>query len=146
MSYLEEIFNNLWIEKYPQIELKRQYKHIPKRRFRADFAHLPSKTIIEIQGGRWIKGGHTSGKGLESDCEKTLISASQGWIILPLVDSMITDESIETIYSIIKERENILNGYYKILPKRRSTRTNKSTQKRRRNRPQSYQQCNYTSR
>ena len=139
MSYLEEIFNNLWIEKYPQIELKRQYKHIPKRRFRADFAHLPSKTIIEIQGGRWIKGGHTSGKGLESDCEKTLISASQGWIILPLVDSMITDESIETIYSIIKERENILNGYYKIVPKRRTSRANKNTQKRHNNRLKSNQ-------
>ena len=118
-SKLEELFEIEWQLKYPNIQLIPQYKVLPKRKFKIDFAHLPSKTGIEIQGGRWIKGGHTSGNGMFTDCEKSLLCAQYGWLIIPIVDKMISEEYIEIIYSVISER-NILLGYYHELSGRNS--------------------------
>ena len=118
-SKLEELFEIEWQLKYPNIQLIPQYKVLPKRKFKIDFAHLPSKTGIEIQGGRWIKGGHTSGNGMFTDCEKSLLCAQYGWLIIPIVDKMISEEYIEIIYSVIRERE-ILLGYYHELSGRNS--------------------------
>lgn len=136
MSKLEDLFAQLWVEKYPNIDLVSQYKLIPNRRFLADFVHLESKVAIEIQGGRWIKGGHTTGRGMLADCEKAVLAASLGWIVLPLVDKMLTDEYLEIVYQIIKSRgkSNVaINNLSQIKPV--STDTNKSTPKRRRRRP-----------
>ena len=108
-SKLEELFESEWQLTDPEIQLVPQYKVVPDRKFRIDFAHLPSKTGIEVQGGRWIKGGHTSGKGIFKDCEKSLSCAEIGWLILPIVDSMITKEYIIKIYSVIKARQHLLN-------------------------------------
>ena len=79
MSKLEDLFAQLWVEKYPNINLISQYKLIPNRQFLADFAYLESKVAIEIQGG-WIKGGHTTGRELLADCEKSVLAASLGCI------------------------------------------------------------------
>lgn len=110
-SKLEELFEIEWQLKYPRIQLIPQYKILPDRKFKIDFVHLPSKTGIEVQGGRWIKGGHTSGNGMFTDCEKSLLCAGIGWLIIPIVDKMICEEYIEKIYSVIEQREHLL-GYY----------------------------------
>ena len=110
-SKLEELFEIEWQLKYPTVQLIPQYKVLPNRRFKIDFAHLPSKTGIEVQGGRWIKGGHTSGNGMFTDCEKSLLCAQHGWLIIPIVDKMICEEYIYKIYSVIEQREHLL-GYY----------------------------------
>ena len=135
MSKLEDLFAQLWVEKYPNVDLISQFKTIPKRRFRVDFAHLRSKVAIEIQGGRWLKGGHTTGKGMYADCEKAVLSASLGWLVLPIVDQMINDDYLEIIYNIIKLRETSNVGISLLsetTPGR--TKTGKSLQNRRRNR------------
>lgn len=113
-SKLEELFESEWQLTYPEIQLVPQYKVVPDRKFRIDFAHLPSKTGIEVQGGRWIKGGHTSGNGMFTDCEKSLLCAEIGWLIIPIVDKMISEEYIEKIYSVIRERDTLLGFYYGI--------------------------------
>jgi|GEM_PF-1159052 hypothetical protein len=111
-SKLEELFEIEWQLKYPTLQLIPQYKVLPNRKFKIDFAHLSSKTGIEVQGGRWIKGGHTSGNGMFSDCEKSLLCAQHGWLIIPIIDKMISEEYIEIIYSIIKQRTLLLRYYY----------------------------------
>lgn len=105
MSYLEENFLLLWEAKFPEKKLVRQKKIIPRRRFAFDFAEEESKVAIEIQGGIWITSGHTSGTGVTSDCEKSILAAREGWIVLPLVDSMISDEYLEIINKIIENRK-----------------------------------------
>jgi hypothetical protein len=56
-SRLETRFLLLWrsIDGPP---LEREFRFHPKRRWRADFAHLPSRSLIEIEGGIWIQGRH----------------------------------------------------------------------------------------
>lgn len=58
-----------------------EFRFCETRRFRADFAFVDRMILVEIEGGGWLgaKGGHTSGKGLERDCEKASIAASLGY-------------------------------------------------------------------
>ena len=66
----------------------------------ADFAHLPSRTLIEIEGGIWIRGRHTTPRGFTADAEKYLEAALAGWRVLRLVDQQIKAPMIERIISL----------------------------------------------
>lgn len=103
-SRAELEFAQLWVAKFPRIDLVTQLKPVPGRRFALDFAHLPSKTGIEINGGIWGKSAHSSGKGLLRDYEKTRLSALHGWLIVPLAPQQIEDETLDQIAQIIRDR------------------------------------------
>ena len=56
-SPLERQFINLWqILNGPDLE--REYRFEPMRRWRADFAHLASRTLLEVEGGLYQQGRH----------------------------------------------------------------------------------------
>jgi len=57
-------------------------KAIPKRRFRFDFAWPEHRLLLEVQGGSWIGGGHSTGKGMSRDAEKNNLAALEGWTVL----------------------------------------------------------------
>lgn len=104
-SNLEVQFAQVWVELYPDIDLHSEYKFHPARRFRLDFAHLPSKTGIEINGGVWVKSKHSSGVGIQRDYEKQLIAASIGWVILPLSAASIqSDAALKLVRQAIELR------------------------------------------
>jgi hypothetical protein len=102
LSYLEAQFEQLWLYYYPQIDLHKEYRFAPPRRFRWDFCHLESKIAIEINGKIWGKGGHSSGKGLLSDYAKICLASSQGWRVFILAEPMITIEYLTLIANTIK--------------------------------------------
>jgi very-short-patch-repair endonuclease len=79
MSAPEELF---YLHcKANKIEVVREYKFHPTRKWRADFA-IPEKMIlIEIEGGVWIKSRHTTGAGYTADCEKYNEATLCGWHI-----------------------------------------------------------------
>jgi len=106
MSHLEEQFISLWEYQHPNIDLHREYRFHPKRRYRADFANIESKVLVEIQGGIWGRNrtGHSSGTGIERDCEKFALAASEGWLVFPLSERMITQEWLSAIASSIEAR------------------------------------------
>lgn len=56
-SRLEEHFLLLWkaVEGPP---LQREFRFHEKRKWRADFAYLPGRVLIEIEGGIWVNGRH----------------------------------------------------------------------------------------
>ena len=65
---LEEPFARYLI--FRNIKFVRQFKPFEKRKYKCDF-YLPDyNTIIEIEGGQWIGGRHTRGKGFQNDIEK----------------------------------------------------------------------------
>jgi len=65
---LEEPFARYLI--FRNIKFVRQFKPFEKRKYKCDF-YLPDyNTIIEIEGGQWIGGRHTRGKGFQMDIEK----------------------------------------------------------------------------
>ena len=59
-------------------ELEKEFRFHPTRKWRADFAHLPSRTLIEIEGGIYVNGRHNRGAGFAADLEKYFEAALAG--------------------------------------------------------------------
>ncbi|MCP4444881.1 MAG: hypothetical protein GY811_05980 [Myxococcales bacterium] len=103
-SSLEDQFLRLW-KFYDGVELEEEYVFYPGRRWRADFCHLDSKVLIEIEGGIWNQGRHTRGKGYQGDCEKYNHAAMDGWAVIRLAGKeMISREWIDRIQALIGRR------------------------------------------
>ncbi|MBP7948890.1 MAG: hypothetical protein KA004_04480 [Verrucomicrobiales bacterium] len=101
-SKLEARFILLWrIAQGPKLE--REFQFDPKRKWRADFAHLPSRTLIEIEGGLFLPGGgrHNRGSGYAKDAEKYLEAALAGWTVLRLTVRQLEVEFIERIAGFV---------------------------------------------
>lgn len=81
--------------------LEREVRFHPIRKWRSDFAHLPSKTMIEIEGGTWSGGRHTQGAGYAEDREKYNAAQHLGWKVFSLTSEMITIKHIEPIIESI---------------------------------------------
>ena len=77
-----------WHLKAAGIEYQREYKAIVGRGFRWDFRI--NDLLIEVQGGTWIKGGHTTGKGLARDYQKNNLAVLAGWRVLYFDAEMVT--------------------------------------------------------
>jgi len=98
-SKLEKRFAFLW-RSLGGPALEREFKFHETRKWRADFAHMPSRTLIEIEGGIWIRGRHTSPRGFAADAEKYLEATLAGWRVLRLVDQQIKVPTIERIIAL----------------------------------------------
>ena len=95
-SSLEERFLFLWkLAKGPCLE--REYRFHPKRRWRADFAHLESRCLIEVEGGIWVNGRHNRAAGFNADLEKYLEAQLAGWRVFRLGPDQITIENVERL-------------------------------------------------
>ena len=73
------------------LEPEREYRFEPSRRWRFDFAFVPQKVAVEIEGGTWSNGRHTRGSGYEKDLEKYNFAARSGWTVLRYSTAMVED-------------------------------------------------------
>jgi hypothetical protein len=69
----------------------REYHFARPRRWRFDFAWPLYFLAVEVEGGSFVSGRHTRGKGFESDCEKLNEAALRGWKVLRVTPHMIED-------------------------------------------------------
>ena len=62
----------------------REFAAINGRRFRFDFAWPKHNLLVEVQGGTFAasKLGHSSGMGINRDCEKLNVAILAGWRVL----------------------------------------------------------------
>ena len=60
----------------------REYAFHPTRRWRFDLANVEKKLAIEVQGGIWSRGAHTTGTGVTRDIEKHNEAVRLGWMVL----------------------------------------------------------------
>lgn len=67
----------------------REYRFHPTRKFRFDFAWPDRLIAIEIEGGVWSGGRHTSGKGFTADCIKYAEAAVLGYRVLRVTGDMV---------------------------------------------------------
>ncbi|CAM2295450.1 DUF559 domain-containing protein [Ralstonia mannitolilytica] len=61
---------------------EREYRFATPRRWKFDFANPALMVALEVEGGTWTRGRHTSGKGYAADCEKYSTAAVMGWRVL----------------------------------------------------------------
>ena len=102
-SRLERKFQHLW-RSLGGPELTPEFRFDPGRRWRADFAHLESRTLIEIEGGIFLAGGgrHNRASGFAADTEKYLEAALAGWRVLRLTSGQITAPIVERIIAFVR--------------------------------------------
>ena len=101
-SRLESRFLLLWrVAQGPPLE--REVRFHTSRRWRADFAHMGSRTLIEIEGGILIPGGgrHNRGGGYAKDAEKYLEAVLAGWTVIRLTAHQLEVDFIERIVAWI---------------------------------------------
>ena len=99
-SSAERKFADKWLQLYPDVSLYHQYNI---DRYRADFYHHPSKTVIEIHGGIWLgkqgRSGHGSGVGLTNDVKKLNTCMNLGYKFFALTPELICEEWLRLIHS-----------------------------------------------
>lgn len=106
-SKLELRFRDYW-RACDGPELIEEYHFHPTRKWRADFAHMESRTLIEIEGGGWVGGRHTSGAGFAKDTEKYLEAALMGWRVLRLTGAQLDVVTIQKIVNLVGGKIPIL--------------------------------------
>ena len=67
----------------------REYQAIPGRRFRFDFAWRKERLLVEINGGTYSKGAHSTGTGIARDYEKGNLAVLNGWRVLSFDTKMV---------------------------------------------------------
>jgi very-short-patch-repair endonuclease len=60
-----------------------------RRAYVADFAWPNAQVVVEVQGGTWVKSGHSTGTGIQRDAIKALTAAAGGWVVVGLTADMI---------------------------------------------------------
>jgi very-short-patch-repair endonuclease len=61
---------------------EREFRFHPTRKWRFDFAFPAQSVAVEVEGGAWIGGRHTSGAGFVKDMEKYNEASLAGWRIV----------------------------------------------------------------
>jgi very-short-patch-repair endonuclease len=101
-SSLEARFLMLWNHvKGPDLE--REYRFHHERRWRADFAHVGARVLIEIEGGIWVNGRHNRAAGFNADLEKYLAAGLAGWRVFRFGPDQITLENVERMAELVRD-------------------------------------------
>lgn len=61
---------------------QRQYLYVPGRKYKADFALLQYKLLVEVQGGIYSKQAHGSVQGIIRDNERLNLASMLGWRVM----------------------------------------------------------------
>ena len=105
MSGIEDLYL-LQISAAGLPEPQREYRIIPGKRSRADFAWPEHKLAVEIEGGTWSGGRHVRGAGYANDCRKYNLAVLHGWRVLRFTSEMVRDgEALDML-------EQVMTGGY----------------------------------
>lgn len=92
-TFLEDKFIENW-RALGGPDLVREHRFHEVRRWRFDFAHLPSKVAFEIQGGLYqAQSGHRSREGVTRDYEKSNEAQRLGWKVYAVTSRDLQDRA-----------------------------------------------------
>jgi very-short-patch-repair endonuclease len=95
------------------LDWRPQYEFLSDRKYRADFAELNHRLLVEVQGGSWIPGSHshTGGTGYDHDCVRMAEASIAGWSMIYVTADMITDgRALRLVERWFQARRGIANG------------------------------------
>ena len=89
------ILERRFLELFQQIggdatSLEREYRFAAPRRWRADFYHKASRTLIEIEGGIYGRGKHNHADGYTKDAEKYNMAIALGFRLFRFTSKLLT--------------------------------------------------------
>jgi len=87
----EQLFMDQLMEHQLDIP-KTEYRFLKKRKFRFDFAWPDRMIAMEVEGGVWSGGRHTTGKGYTRDLEKYNLATLHGWEVYRFTTQDVTKE------------------------------------------------------
>ena len=83
----------------------REFQFHPVRKWRFDFAWPDKLLAAEFEGGTFVRGRHTRGKGFEADCEKYNRAVLHGWRVLRFTAKHVkSGEAVRTIEAALNGR------------------------------------------
>ena len=86
-----------------KIPFEQEYRALLGRKFRFDFFIAPD-LLIEVEGGIFIKGAHSTGIGITRDIEKNNLAVLAGFRLLRFTAQMIQDgTALRQIEEAIKQ-------------------------------------------
>ena len=88
MSELENIFASQ-LDAVGLTGYVREYQAIPGRRYRFDFGFIRENLLIELNGGTFTRGGHSTGLGIRRDYEKSNLAVKYGYKLLTFDADMV---------------------------------------------------------
>lgn len=108
---LESVFLKIWREVTGLPPPEREVQFHPTRKWRLDFAWLKQRVAVEIQGGTFLKGktGHSSGVGIQRDCEKGNAATLLGWRVLHFTTQDLRKQPVQCCRQVI----DLLNWRFK---------------------------------
>jgi len=107
-SALERKFEIMWRE-LGGPALVEEHKFHPVRKWRFDFAHMESKTAIELEGGVGNRSRHTATAGYIKDCEKYNTATALGWRVFRIPGYWLTFNKLTEIKDAISCQTNTPN-------------------------------------
>ena len=87
---LQAAFETLYRQLGGVGEWEYNYRFLPGRRYELDYALPAIKTGVEVNGGQWMKSGHSSGRGLHRDADKQNLAILHGWVVFWLTTDMLS--------------------------------------------------------
>ena len=96
LSSGEEAF---WLHcRAEKLDPVREYLFHPTRKWSFDFAFIPSKIAVEVEG----RGRHQSFGGFEADAKKYNAAAKLGWMVLRYTPAMVmSGEAINDLLEML---------------------------------------------
>ena len=87
-------------------EPQREWRVVPERRWRFDFAWPVHRVALEIEGGVFTRGRHVRGAGFLADMEKYNAAALAGWKVLRVTPQQVKDgTALKLIGQAIREEQ-----------------------------------------
>lgn len=84
------------------VEFEREVVFWPGRRWRFDFAFRAALLAVEVQGGIWTAGRHTTGAGMTAECEKVAHASMAGWRVMPVTgDQVASGQALQWIQAAV---------------------------------------------
>jgi very-short-patch-repair endonuclease len=96
-------FEHLWAE-WGGLPLTKEYKFSSARRWRADYCHTDTRTIIELEGGIYSGGRHVRAEGYRSDVEKYNAAAMLGYTVLRLGTGQVDAAHVAEIADYVRRQ------------------------------------------